>query len=123
MAKEVLVQGAQGLRGSAKEALRHAPHVHLGGTQQRSQNPVACGVLRDFRGDDRQALWAVRQERFTRAFTARFRAKNRNLLRNPTRWTDDTTGKVVENLGGSEWSGRVDLNHRLHGPEPCALPS
>jgi len=21
------------------------------------------------------------------------------------------------------WSGRVDLNHRLHGPEPCALPS
>ncbi len=22
-----------------------------------------------------------------------------------------------------KWSGRVDLNHRLHGPEPCALPS
>jgi len=22
-----------------------------------------------------------------------------------------------------EWSGRLDLNQRLHGPEPCALPS
>jgi len=37
--------------------------------------------------------------------------------------TDDKEAEVVENLGGSEWSGRVDLNHRLHGPEPCALPS
>ena len=37
--------------------------------------------------------------------------------------TDDEMGKVVENLGEIEWSGRVDLNHRLHGPEPCALPS
>jgi integrase len=26
-------------------------------------------------------------------------------------------------LSGSEWSGRVDSNHRPHGPEPCALPS
>jgi hypothetical protein len=26
-------------------------------------------------------------------------------------------------LTGSEWSGRVDSNHRPHGPEPCALPS
>ena len=37
--------------------------------------------------------------------------------------TDHEMGEVVENLGGSKWSGRVDLNHRLHGPEPCALPS
>jgi integrase len=37
--------------------------------------------------------------------------------------TDDEMGEVVENLGENEWSGRVDLNHRLHGPEPCALPS
>ena len=37
--------------------------------------------------------------------------------------TDDEIDEVVENLGGNEWSGRVDLNHRLHGPEPCALPS
>jgi len=37
--------------------------------------------------------------------------------------TDDEVDEVTENLGGSEWSGRVDLNHRLHGPEPCALPS
>ena len=34
--------------------------------------------------------------------------------------------KVDENNWKTEeekWSGRVDLNHRLHGPEPCALPS
>ena len=37
--------------------------------------------------------------------------------------TGDTHTEVVENVGGSKWSGRVDLNHRLHGPEPCALPS
>src|SRR4029079_18465272 len=23
-------------------------------------------------------------------------------------------------VGFVKWSGRVDLNHRLHGPEPCA---
>ena len=35
-------------------------------------------------------------------------------------------GKMVQVAGkitGRKWSGRVDLNHRLHGPEPCALPS
>jgi hypothetical protein len=37
--------------------------------------------------------------------------------------TGGETGQVSENLDGSKWSGRVDLNHRLHGPEPCALPS
>ncbi len=51
--------------------------------------------------------------------------------------TDDTESKLIEaesevidtideNEWKSEegkWSGRVDLNHRLHGPEPCALPS
>jgi hypothetical protein len=31
--------------------------------------------------------------------------------------------QLVKRFGGSKWSGRVDLNHRLHGPEPCALPS
>jgi integrase len=32
-------------------------------------------------------------------------------------------GQAAEKTGISKWSGRVDLNHRLHGPEPCALPS
>ena len=36
---------------------------------------------------------------------------------------DDERSEVFEKVDGSEWSGRVDLNHRLHGPEPCALPS
>ena len=31
--------------------------------------------------------------------------------------------QIINKLGGKKWSGRVDLNHRLHGPEPCALPS
>src|SRR5262245_15770309 len=31
--------------------------------------------------------------------------------------------QVAVNAGKGKWSGRVDLNHRLHGPEPCALPS
>jgi hypothetical protein len=31
--------------------------------------------------------------------------------------------QVAKKHGGNKWSGRVDLNHRLHGPEPCALPS
>ena len=31
--------------------------------------------------------------------------------------------QVTENTEEVRWSGRVDLNHRLHGPEPCALPS
>ena len=37
--------------------------------------------------------------------------------------TDDSIADVLEKMGGKKWSGRVDLNHRLHGPEPCALPS
>ena len=31
--------------------------------------------------------------------------------------------QAVEKTAEEKWSGRVDLNHRLHGPEPCALPS
>ncbi len=29
----------------------------------------------------------------------------------------------VGNAKDERWSGRLDLNQRLHGPEPCALPS
>ena len=35
----------------------------------------------------------------------------------------DELNEVPEIKMRWEWSGRVDLNHRLHGPEPCALPS
>lgn len=44
--------------------------------------------------------------------------------------SDGTQSKMIEKVDGNKWkieeenwSGRVDLNHRLHGPEPCALPS
>ena len=37
--------------------------------------------------------------------------------------TDDEVNEVFEKAIKEDWSGRVDLNHRLHGPEPCALPS
>ena len=43
---------------------------------------------------------------------------------------NDRVADVIEKVSESneiqtieKWSGRVDLNHRLHGPEPCALPS
>ena len=55
-------------------------------------------------------------------------------LRTGTDYTEhkliDTDSEVIEKEDESDdtreeenWSGRVDLNHRLHGPEPCALPS
>jgi integrase len=55
-----------------------------------------------------QRLFAVKTETFTE-----------------TQRTGSDAGKaqVVKKFGGKKWSGRVDLNHRLHGPEPCALPS
>ncbi len=43
--------------------------------------------------------------------------------------TNDEEAEIAEGVVSEEenesekWSGRVDLNHRLHGPEPCALPS
>lgn len=36
---------------------------------------------------------------------------------------DQETKVSVGNVKGERWSGRLDLNQRLHGPEPCALPS
>jgi FKBP-type peptidyl-prolyl cis-trans isomerase 2 len=39
-----------------------------------------------------------------------------------TKATSERT-EVVKRVKEKKWSGRVDLNHRLHGPEPCALPS
>ncbi len=38
--------------------------------------------------------------------------------------SEDQENRVsVGNVRGERWSGRLDLNQRLHGPEPCALPS
>jgi len=36
---------------------------------------------------------------------------------------DQKTRVSVGNAREGRWSGRLDLNQRLHGPEPCALPS
>jgi hypothetical protein len=52
-----------------------------------------------------------------------FGAKTETFTETLRSGTDNTVEEVIENIGGSDWSGRVDLNHRLHGPEPCALPS
>jgi hypothetical protein len=52
-----------------------------------------------------------------------FGAKTETFAETLCNGTDDADAEVVENVDGSKWSGRVDLNHRLHGPEPCALPS
>jgi integrase len=52
-----------------------------------------------------------------------FRAKTETFSETLRYGSDDERSEVFEKVDGSEWSGRVDLNHRLHGPEPCALPS
>jgi len=50
------------------------------------------------------------------------RAKSETL--GETFLSEDQETKVsVGNVRGEKWSGRLDLNQRLHGPEPCALPS
>ncbi len=50
------------------------------------------------------------------------RAKSETL--GETFLSEDQETKVsVGNVKGEKWSGRLDLNQRLHGPEPCALPS
>ena len=35
---------------------------------------------------------------------------------------DDEASEVSEKAIRSDWSGRVDLNHRPHAPQACALP-
>ena len=52
-----------------------------------------------------------------------FGAKTETFTETLRYGSDDERSEVFEKVDGSEWSGRVDLNHRLHGPEPCALPS
>jgi len=52
-----------------------------------------------------------------------FGAKTETFTETLRDGTHDEADEVIENESGSKWSGRVDLNHRLHGPEPCALPS
>ena len=34
----------------------------------------------------------------------------------------DEVNEVSENVDRKKWSGRVDLNHRPHAPQACALP-
>ena len=34
----------------------------------------------------------------------------------------DEVNEVFENVDRKKWSGRVDLNHRPHAPQACALP-
>jgi hypothetical protein len=58
-----------------------------------------------------------------------FRAKTETFTETLRSGTDDSHNGVIEDIvmerenSSENWSGRVDLNHRLHGPEPCALPS
>jgi integrase len=52
-----------------------------------------------------------------------FEAKSETFSETLDKRVGIAEGQVANKFGGSDWSGRVDLNHRLHGPEPCALPS
>ena len=52
-----------------------------------------------------------------------FRAKTETFTETLDKEPSVERTQVVRKSAGKKWSGRVDLNHRLHGPEPCALPS
>src|SRR5207249_196786 len=52
-----------------------------------------------------------------------FRARTEIFPETPRTDGDPKQTQAVRKYDVSKWSGRVDLNHRLHGPEPCALPS
>ena len=58
-----------------------------------------------------------------------FGAKTETFTETLCTGTDDSHNEAIEDIviedknSSENWSGRVDLNHRLHGPEPCALPS
>jgi integrase len=52
-----------------------------------------------------------------------FGGETETLAETPTTGEGLKRVQVARKEGQKKWSGRVDLNHRLHGPEPCALPS
>jgi hypothetical protein len=52
-----------------------------------------------------------------------FGAKTETFTETLRNGTDAEVDELIENEEKRKWSGRVDLNHRPHGPEPCALPS
>ncbi len=54
---------------------------------------------------------------------ALFGAKSETLGETLSTGTRKKRRQVVGNSRKEIWSGRLDLNQRLHGPEPCALPS
>jgi len=49
--------------------------------------------------------------------------KSETLGETPSSGTQLNQRQAVGNSREERWSGRLDLNQRLHGPEPCALPS
>ena len=74
MAGKILVLGFEGLQYLTTEILRHTPHVHLGRLIERAKHQVGGGILRNLGGDDREALWAIHQERFQGTAKASFRS-------------------------------------------------
>jgi hypothetical protein len=85
---------------------------------------VGGRVLRNVRGNDRKHK-SDSQEQLRKFFEGQTETFSETLHDG----TGDTKTEVIEDIvnedenSSEKWSGRVDLNHRLHGPEPCALPS
>ncbi len=123
MAQEALVQCFEGLIHSGEEVLRNKTHLHLSGFECRGQYKVAaeqCGTS-----------VAMIEKHYGRYIKGDGDAPLRDLLGAKSETLGETLltvtrGKRRQVAGNSReerWSGRLDLNQRLHGPEPCALPS
>jgi hypothetical protein len=124
MAKEILVQGAEGLRNVRPRKFYATRHTFISDALSQGANikwlAEYCGTSvamiekhygRYIKSDSREQLERLFGAK-TETFTGTLRVGS-----------DGERSEVFEKVDGSEWSGRVDLNHRLHGPEPCALPS
>jgi hypothetical protein len=123
MAGQILVSRLKGLRNKSTEILptRHT-FISVALSHGLNIKWVAeyCGTSvamiekhygRYIKSDSREQL------------TRLFEAKTETFTETLRSGTDDEIDEVTEMESENKWSGRVDLNHRLHGPEPCALPS
>jgi hypothetical protein len=123
MAGETLVSSSKSLRDTAAEVLRNAStfislalsrRVNIKWLAEYCRTSVA--MIEKHYG---RYINSDSEEQLKRVFEGQAGTFAGTLARE----SYAKTSEVVDNVDEEKWSGRVDLNHRLHGPEPCALPS